>query len=448
MKEVNHFLEKEVKLQKDDFVVVGVSGGPDSMALLYMLVELQKKIPFQIVCAHVNHNMRVESEEEKEFVKDFCNQYHILFEYMKIEHYGDDNFHNEARTIRYQFFESLIQKYQAKYLMTAHHGDDLMETILMRITRGSTLKGYSGFSKIVKRQNYTLVRPFVSMTKEAILEFLDEYHISYVTDQSNLKDVYTRNRYRKYILPVLKKESPKVQEKFYKFSKTLMAYENYVEKEVSKKLPMMYHNGTLDLKLFLEEEELIQKNILCKLLEEYYQDDLMLLTDHHVDLILNLIHHKKGNGFVCLPNEVRVYKTYDTLTIKATKDLADSSYEIEFTGTALLPMGGKIEQIEMSDFDSNYICRLSKDDVVFPLIIRTKQIGDKMEVKGMHGSKKIKDIFIDSKVPIQKRESYPIVTDSHNKIVWLPGLKKSKFDKTKNENYDIILKYDLERRNI
>ena len=89
----------------------------------------------------------------------------IIFEYIKIENWGDDNFHNEARTVRYNFFDEIVELYSARYLMTAHHGDDLIETILMRIVRGSTLKGYSGFSRIVQKDNYTLVRPLITVTK-------------------------------------------------------------------------------------------------------------------------------------------------------------------------------------------------------------------------------------------------------------------------------------------
>lgn len=444
VKETEQFLKQELK--EGETVIVGVSGGPDSMALLSILSDFREKLPFNIVCAHVNHNVRKESEQEKEFVKDFCQERNIVFEYYKIEHYSDDNFHNEARTIRYHFFENLIQKYHAHHLMTAHHADDLMETILMRITRGSTLKGYSGFSKVVKREGYQILRPLISFTKENILNYLQEKNISYVTDHSNEKDVYTRNRYRKYILPVLKKESPKVHEKFYKFSQTLLEYQEYVEKEVELKYHKMYSNYSLDLKQFQKEEPLIQKNILCKLLEDYYQDDLMLITETHVELILKLIQNNK-NTFICLPNQVIIRKEYDKLWIEEKEEIPHS-YEIELDQTVILPNGGKIEVVKEEEKDNNDVCRLSFEDVTFPLIVRTKKIGDKIEVKGMNGSKKVKDIFIDEKLPLHERELFPIVTDSENKIVWLPGLKKSKFDKTKEEKYDIILKYDSERRNI
>ena len=161
---VYSFLEKTICLTNKDIIIVGVSAGPDSMALLYILNELRKKINFKLVVAHVNHNVRKESFEEEEFLSNYCKNNGIIFESMIIEKYGDDNFHNEARNIRYNFYRSLINKYNANYLMTGHHGDDLIETILMRIVRGSTLKGYSGFSKVVDKGNYKIIRPFINIT--------------------------------------------------------------------------------------------------------------------------------------------------------------------------------------------------------------------------------------------------------------------------------------------
>ena len=157
MEEVYNFIKNKIGLEPNDTIVVGVSGGPDSMALLYILNEFKKKLDLKIVCAHVNHNKRVESEQEKIDLENYCKANNIIFEYIKITKWGDDNFHNEARSVRYNFFEELVMNYGAKYLMTAHQGDDLIETILMRIVRGSTLKGYSGFSRIVDKGTYKIV---------------------------------------------------------------------------------------------------------------------------------------------------------------------------------------------------------------------------------------------------------------------------------------------------
>lgn len=439
MEEAYKYLLNNVGLSYNDTVVVGVSGGPDSMALLHLFVRVKKVLDLRVICAHVHHNVRKESDEEKIFVENYCANNNVVFEYMKIEDYGDDNFHNEARSKRYYYFGEIIKKYNSKYLFTAHHADDLMETILMRIARGSTLRGYSGFSKIVKIDNYTLIRPLINVTKDEIYAYLKANDLKYVTDKSNFKDVYTRNRFRSHVVPFFKGEDKNVHKKFYKFSTTLLEYNDYIDSEMKKVLYKVYPQNILQIEEFSKLPHLIQMKIIYYILENTYQDDLMLITDRHAELIYELATSNK-NSYIHLPNNIKAVKEYDTL--KLTKiETIDNSYEIELQESVNLPNGMNIEFLDKVNSDSNYICRLDSSTIKLPLHVRTRTDGDKMSIKGMLGSKKINDIFIDDKVLNKDRDLWPIVIDSGGTIVWLPGLKKSKFDKTKNEKYDIILRY-------
>ena len=438
MKEALLYLKKLLK--DKDKVVVGVSTGPDSMALLYLLMEIRKKKDIKIICAHVNHNVRKESKDEAIFLEDYCKKNNLVFEAMKIEKYGDDNFHNEARTIRYDFFESLVRKYDVDYLMTAHHGDDLMETILMRLVRGSTLRGYGGFSSCIDKGNYKIVRPLIYATKDEIEEFDIKNKIPYFVDSSNLKDKYTRNRFRHTVLPFLKNEDKNVHEKFLKFSKMIYEYDNYIEKEVNNKYVDVYKDNTLDIKKYLELPELFQNKILYNLLESIYIDDLILVNDRHIELIKKLISSTKKNSYIYLPNNIKLVKTYDKLEIVKEGENSDS-YNIELTNYVELPNGKHLEILKECDTNGNNICRLDSNDVVLPLHVRTRCDGDKMSLKGMDGHKKVKDILIDKKIPMNERDKWPVVVDSANTIIWLPGLKKSNLLKTKQEKCDIIVKY-------
>ena len=439
-KQILNFLEKEANIDNNDTVVVACSGGPDSMALLNLTIEYRNKKDIKIVCAHVNHNVREASKDEKIFVEEFCKRNNVIFEYMVIEHYGDDNFHNEARTIRYNYFEDIVNKYNAKYLFTAHHGDDLIETILMRINRGSTLRGYSGFSRILKLKDYMLVRPLITMTKEEILKYNEENNIDYVTDESNKKDVYTRNRYRKYIVSEIKKEDELAHKKFLKFSNTLQEYSNYIDKITKNKKEEMYINNKLNIDKFNQEEHIIKTNILYNILEELYKDDLMLVTDKHVELLFELIDSNRPNSKLHLPNNLIAIRRYNEIEF-TKEDIEDSLYEIELIDQIQLTNGKTIEIVKESDMTNNFICRLDSNEIKLPLYVRNRREGDKIEIKGLNGSKKIKDIFINEKITSDERMLWPIVLDSNENIVWLPGLKKSKFDKTKEEKYDIIIKY-------
>lgn len=433
-------IEDNFKFNTGDVIVIGCSAGPDSMALVDMLLKIREKYSLSLIVAHVNHNVRVESIDEALYIKDYCVKNSILFETMTIEKYGDDNFENEARNIRYNFFENVVYKYGANYLMTAHHGDDLVETIMMRIVRGSNLKGYSGFKMIVDMTDYKIVRPLIYYTKKELEEYDEMNNVKYFVDKSNSSDKYTRNRYRKYLLPFLKSEEENVHLKFLRFSDNLSAACNFINKERDKALRRVLLADALVIDKFKLEDPYIQREILYYLLSEFYQDDLILVGDKHIDLLLDLIYSKRANSFVNLPNDVIANKCYNMLELK--RDVFEiTNYEIEFDEYATLPNGHVIERVLDTSDNSNSICRLDSSEITLPLIVRTRRLGDKMAVKGMDGTKKIKDIFIDSKINLTERDSWPIVVDSKGKVVWIPGVKKSKFDKKKVDSYDIILKY-------
>ena len=265
MKETYNYLRSKVK---DTTIVVGVSGGPDSMSLLHILNKLKNELNIKIVVCSVNHNTgRKGQKEEYDYVEKYSKENDLIFEGLTIENYGDDNFHNEARTIRYNFFSRMMDKYHAKYMMTAHHADDLMETILMRIVRGSTLRGYAGFAREFSLDGYVVLRPLLPYTKDEIKSYADLNNITYFIDSSNEKTVYTRNRYRKYILPELKKEDAMVHKKFLKYSETLLMFNDYIDGIVKEKINTIYKDKMLNIDLFNKEEKVIKEKIIQYILE-------------------------------------------------------------------------------------------------------------------------------------------------------------------------------------
>lgn len=440
MEEVYNFIRKEIGLSVGDTIVVGVSGGPDSMALLYILNEFKNKMDLNIICAHVNHNKRKESEQEKIDLENYCKKNNITFEYIKVTNWGDDNFHNEARSVRYNFFEELVYNYGAKYLMTAHQGDDLIETILMRIVRGSTLKGYSGFSRIVDKGDYKIIRPLITVTKDEILKFDEKNGIQYAIDESNNEDHYTRNRYRHTVLPFLKQEEPNIHKKFLKFSETLLKNSNYIDSVANKEFNKVFQNGNLDIDKFKSLDSVIQTKIIYNILEKIYGDDLLIVGNAHVDLIFGLISSNKSNSVVHLPNNVIVVKSYNELTFSYDDDVNDQ-YEIQIDEIVNLPNGKIIEKVDETNDTSNYTIKLNSKEVTLPLYVRNRRDGDKIKLKGLNAYKKVSEIFINEKIKTSDRNSWPVVLDSKEEIVWLPGLKKSNLDKKNTEEYDIILRY-------
>ena len=437
MNQVLEFLNKNTELCSNDYVVIGLSGGPDSMVLLYNLIEYRKRFNFKIVCAHVNHGLRKESEDEQVFVKKYCEENDLIFELKKLD--IKENF-TEAlgHKLRYDFFDEIVKKYSAKYLFTAHHGDDLIETVLMKIVRGANINGYLGFSSIVKNKDYTILRPLVECTKDEILDYAEKNNIPFVIDLSNYDTTYTRNRYRKYILPKLKEEDKNVHLKFLQFSNKLKEYDDFVNSIVDKEYTKVVIDNKINVELIKEYNSLIIERIIYRWLNNIYKDDINSITKKHIDSIIDLINSNKPNIIISLPMYDFI-KEYNVLSIYEHNKIDD--YEYILNEQVELPNNRIIRVIHETNDSSNYVIHLNSENIKLPLYVRNYRQGDKMTIKNMDGHKKISDIFINEKVNFKDREGYPVVVDSNGEIIWLPGIKKSAFDTKKDGKYDIILEY-------
>lgn len=437
MNKVNKFISS-LNISNKEPIVVAVSGGADSMMLLCLLHQ-----KYNVICAHVNHKVRAVSDEEYEFVKNFCNKHNIIFEGTEITETTKENFEAFARNFRYKYFESILKKYHSRFLFTAHHGDDLMETILMRLVRGSSIKGYGGFKSIVDKKDYKIIRPLVYLTKEEIEKYNNDNYIPYVTDESNLEDHYTRNRYRHVILPFLKNEDQFVHNKFLSFSNTIYEVDNYLSKIVSEVKNKIYNDDVLDLKEFKLLDHLIQKLLLESIISELYPDNLYLVNSTHIENIFSIINNTCQNKVLKLPNKVIIIKEYDKLIFnQGEKEI--ESINIIFKDEYNFSIG-LIKRVNESDDTSNYTIRLNSKDIKLPFHIITRRDGLKMVVKNMSGNKKINDIFIDQKIPKRKRDIWPILISDDNQVLWIPGLKKSNFDVVINGDYDIIITCEKRR---
>lgn len=428
---MNHVLDDYIF---NNYVVIGVSAGPDSMCLLDLL---QKKTTKIVVC-HINHNVRKESIEEEEYITKYCQDKNIILEKTTINNYQENNFENEARKKRYMFYEEILKKYNSKTLLLAHHGDDLIETILMKISRGSNLEGYAGIKEISNVKNYQIIRPLLKYTKEDIINYNKSNNIKYYNDSSNQSTNYTRNRYRLNILPLLKKEDKNIHKKYLKYSKTLIEYDDYIKREVKRNINNVYKDNIINIDNLNKLDNFLIKNILYNIMNNIYQNKNNIITDRHIQNIISLLNNTKPNIKIDLPNNKEIVKEYNKLIIKdKTSDI--KNYKIEFNDKIEIE-NLIIEKIESEDDDSNSVCRLNSKDITLPLYIRNREDGDYIILKGSNNRKKIKEIFIEKKLPLNKRNNYPLLVDSNNNIIWIPNIKKSKFCNKKSENYDIIIR--------
>ena len=435
----NHII-KDIDKLPDENIVIGVSSGPDSMALLHLVMNNTNK---NIVCAHINHNVRKISDEEELYLKEYCNKFNIVFESMKITNYNENNFENEARNKRYEFYEKILNKYHSHYLLLAHHGDDLIETVLMKIIRGSNLEGYAGIKSKSKMNNYTIIRPLLNYTKEDILLYNKENNIKYYIDKTNDDVTYTRNRYRKNILTLLKKEDKEVHLKFLKYSNTLQEYYNYVEDITKEKIKKYYNNNIIDIDTLKKEHPFMKKNIIFYILSNIYNNKSNIIKEKNIQDIIKLSESSKPNQEINLPNNYKAKKRYNKIIITKQEKI-NNKYKIKFENKHQID-DLIIEKIKEKDTDGNDVCRLNSKNIKLPLYLRNRKKGDYISVLGLNGTKKIKDIFIEKKIPIEKRDNYPLLVDCNDNILWIPNIKKSKYNVKKDELYDIILTSYKER---
>lgn len=415
---------------KSEYVVAAISGGPDSMFLL----EVLKKYKFKIVVCHVHHNHRVESDKEALMVEEYCKNNNMIFEFMKIDKYTNDTFTEvEAREKRYKFFDEVVKKYNSDILFTAHHGDDLIETVLMRLTRGSSLKGYAGFEPISIREGYKIARPLVFLTKQEIVDYLDKKEIKYAVDMSNKCNDYTRNRYRNKILPLLKEENENVHLKFIDYNKKILLADSYL-----RKISEDYISDKIDITEFNKLDDIIKIYVVEGYLKNIYGSNITEIGNSHIYTIIDLINNGK-NCSIDLPLNKKGILEYNIFRIEDSKNI--ESYDIEFTDCVEIP-SGKIVVDNETKLTNNFVTHLNSNEIKFPLHVRTRKDGDSMKVLNMNGTKKVNDILIDCKVPSSKRDEIPIVTDDNGEIIWIPGIKKSHFDRLKSGKYDIIFKYN------
>jgi len=420
-------------------VVIGVSAGPDSMCLLDILRKKTNKI---IVC-HINHNVRKESLTEEKFLRNYCKENNIIFESMAIDKYKENNFENEARKKRYAFYEETMKKYNAKYLFLAHHGDDLIETVLMKIVRGSNIEGYAGIKEISNYKDYKIIRPLLSYTKEEILEYNSSHNIPYFIDNSNTNTKYTRNRYRKNILPLLKEEDKNVHKKFLRYSKILEEYDSYIKELINKNIDNIFKNNIIYIEELNKLDNFLKRNTLHHILNIIYNNESNIITEKHIDNIIKLTNNKKPNQTLDLPLGKLLIKEYNKIYIKKkNKMIINNEYKIKFDSNIIID-NLEIKIISEIKEDGNNICRLNTKEIELPLYFRNRKDGDYIILKGSNNKKKIKKIFIENKLPKNMRNNYPILVDNKDNIIWIPNIKKSKFcikRDEKDKNYDIIIR--------
>ena len=307
-KKVLNTIQKYELIKYGDNIVVGVSGGPDSMTLLNVLCSLKETLQIHLFVAHINHQIRKEAKQDEEYVKDFCVAHQIPFfvlekDVMQLAKEQKIGTEEAGRKVRYDFFEEICKKVNASKIATAHTANDQAETILMNLMRGSGTNGLKGIQ--VKRGKY--IRPLLEITRQEIEQYCQKQQLNPRIDQTNQENVYTRNRIRNELIPYIEKNfNPSIVTSLNRLSEIVKEQEEYMEKVVEKAYLeiMLEQNGekiVLDLKKFTSLEIVIKKRILLYTITKLFGTS-QGIERIHIEDMLKLCENNIGNKYL-IPNK-------------------------------------------------------------------------------------------------------------------------------------------------
>lgn len=388
LNKLTEFIRRYDMLQPGDRVVCAVSGGADSVALLFAFYLLAEKLGVQVSAAHFNHHLRgAESDRDEDFVRELCSRFDIPLHLGGGEIIpGKKGLEAAAREARYAFLKTLPGK-----LATAHTADDNAETVLMHLVRGTGLKGLGGIMPV----NGNLIRPMLGITRQEVEDFLAEYHLTYVTDSSNAGDAFLRNRLRHQVMPLLKQENPRLAENVSQMAMRLRADEQALA-ALSK--------DVTDVEALRKLQPALRARALAAFLESCGVKEP---EAEHIALAEKLVFSDKPSARAYFPGGVVICRNYDRLE-KLEEAQALSQIVLRCPGEVTLPSLG----LRVTCREATALCSEKDRFTVAPrgqMVLRSRLPGDAMRRSG--GTKQLKKLFIDHKIPSAARKTLPVIAD-------------------------------------
>ncbi|PRX39875.1 tRNA(Ile)-lysidine synthase [Planifilum fimeticola] len=439
-------------LERGDTVLVGVSGGPDSMALLHALWRLSAEEEWNILAVHVNHQLRGKaSEADQAYVESRCREWGIPCDIRRVDvsarlRERGGNLQDVARRLRYDAFREAAAKAGADKLALAHQADDQVETVLMRFLRGTGVGGLAGIPPSRPWYGMVLVRPLLPFFREEIEAYCREEGLHPRRDESNDSLAYTRNRLRHRLIPQLAEYNPRVKEAILKLS-LLAAEEEKVwerlEAEAAEEVTVRRGRGeiTLDVSALGRQPLALQRRLIKLHLNCLVKDGAVEIPMNAVDRVLSLAEVGTGSR-LHLPGNLEAEREYGRLRLRRAEadstDPGGDALPLAVPGVTSLPhMGGAIEaRVEERPLAAGELSGrwavFDADRLEHPLCARPRRPGDRMRLLGLSGSKKVKEIMIDAKVPRRLRSRLPMVIHGEE-IIWIPGLRRSDWAPVTNE---------------
>ena len=451
IKKVQNTIEKYHLLQKGDTVVVALSGGADSCALLLCLVRLSDQYGLKLLTAHFNHGLRQEqSDEDEVFCRSLAQKFDVDFLTRKMSDplvprgvSPEDYFRRE----RYRFLDWVAAERGATKIALGHHLQDQAETVLLNILRGSGLDGLKGFLPI---RDGKYIRPLIDVSRKEITTALKEAGIDFCQDATNVSPVYLRNRLRGELIPLLKKEyNPRIEQNLARMAQIVRRDDEWIGGHVesilkSPRIKYRENQVTFSAEFFQSLHEALRFRLVKALLENLSPEGGGF-SFSHFQAVVDLATNSPTGKIITLPHRLRAQKEYDFVILdrKVQERAADYEYPFTIPGTVdvkerniqLSTKRGVFEDINFTSVDRVFF---DEDKINKPLMIRNRRKGDWFEPLGTKGSQKIKKLFIDRKLPKGERESIALIADE-NSIIWIENMHISERVKVTHETKNILI---------
>ncbi|MFO7819040.1 MAG: tRNA lysidine(34) synthetase TilS [Halanaerobacter sp.] len=438
-------------------VLVGVSGGADSVALIHILKELSSEYNLELHIAHLDHQLRgADAKADAQFVRELAGQLNIAstFTARNIKKYQQENklsLEDAARQLRYQFFFNLLDELEFDKLAVGHHANDQAETILMKFLRGAGLKGLSG----IKPQNEKIIRPLIEVQKKELQEYCRKHNLDWRVDSTNQEEICFRNRVRLDLLPQLKEDyNPNLITNLNQMGEIFRVEDEFLRKKTRVRLNEIIIDSSNN-KLIIAKDRFLDLDLALqrRIIREIYQElnsSYENLYFHNVEEILALIKSQETGLKKSLPEGVIVKLSYQHIIFI----LAEADEEIDYF-SAWLTAGESIELTEINIRVNSQIIRydypwqdeLDQDNKAFfdlaqvgsQFKVRQRKDGDSFQPLGMSGTKKVKDFLIDQKIARDRRDKIPVFVTESGAIFWIGELRIDENYKVRDKTDEILM---------
>ncbi|BAG08414.1 tRNA lysidine(34) synthetase TilS [Finegoldia magna] len=445
---IKNTIIRENLIEKHDKILIGLSGGADSVFLLNILIKLQRDLDFEIYTCHINHSYRDTALRDENFSRKISEENNIKFFSKKVDmkQYSIDNsisLEDSGRILRYKYFNEILKSEDFNKIAVAHHLDDQVETFFLHLFRGSGIDGLCG----IQYQNKNIIRPLLDVSKSEILNYLDENDIDYVTDETNFVADVQRNKIRLEMLPYIQDNfNSSISDSIYRTINILKDSKEIIDDVTNFKYKKLVNqeNGEyfIDVNLFVREKKSVRRNIIRKLLIELNgsNQDIRMV---YIDDTIELFDLKNGSQYVF--KDYSFFKSYDKVIIR--KNLNNKKNQsVKF----------ELGEISFGDFKINsYLTentnvKPSINKMIFDskilsnnLFLRKRKNGDRIKLKGF--TKKVKSVFIDNKIAQIKRDNYPILSDEENVYAILSLKRSNLYMKNDNSKEVLVIEVTYEK---